>query len=80
MNYPVKNIFEERARDLWMFTYLCNGINMKDIAKLRYKNITSVTISFIRSKSERSTKKDLKPVIVVLYEELKAIIGKWAIR
>ena len=27
------------AKDYWLFTYLGNGINMKDIALLKYKNI-----------------------------------------
>ena len=76
MNYPVRNPFEVK-RDLWMFTYLCNGTNMKDIAKLRYKNISSDTIVFLRSKSERSTKKDLKPIVVVICDELKTSIDKW---
>lgn len=57
MNCKHKNTFEGRARDLWLFTFLCNGINMEDIAKLRYKNILLSTIVFIRSKSERSKKR-----------------------
>jgi len=30
---------EQRAKDYWIFSYLCNGVNVKDIALLKYKNI-----------------------------------------
>ena len=26
-------------RDLWFFSYLCNGININDMPKLKYANI-----------------------------------------
>ncbi|HEY4786456.1 MAG TPA: phage integrase SAM-like domain-containing protein, partial [Bacteroidales bacterium] len=31
---------EDKAKDMWFFSYLCNGINIKDICRLKYKNIT----------------------------------------
>ncbi len=76
-NYPTKTVSEEKAKDLWLFTYLCNGINVKDIAKLKNKNIDRGTIIFLRSKTERSTKQDLKPIIVMMMPEIKAILEKW---
>jgi len=36
----------EKARDFWLFSYLCNGINMKDIARLKYKNIEGDYLTF----------------------------------
>ncbi len=42
----------EYWRDLWMFSYLCNGINFRDMLFLRYGNISEGEISFIRSKTE----------------------------
>ena len=78
VNYTPRSASEERARDLWLFTYLCNGINVKDLAKLKIRNVTADTITFVRSKSERSTKKDLKPIVVVMMPEIKSVIEKWS--
>lgn len=77
INYKTTSRFQERARDLWVFSYLCNGANIKDIAKLKYKNIVGGKIHFIRSKTERSTKQDLKSISAFLLPETKAIIEKW---
>ena len=77
MQYKPANKFQDRARDLWIFSYLCNGANMKDIARLKYKNIEGKNINFIRSKTERSTKQDLKSISAFLLPETKAIIEKW---
>jgi integrase/recombinase XerD len=77
ISFQTTSRFQERARDLWLFSYLCNGANMKDIARLKYKNIDGDKIHFIRSKTERSTKQELKPISVFLLPESMAIIEKW---
>jgi len=69
---------EEKAKDLWLFSYLCNGANIKDIAKLQYKNITLKNITFIRSKTEQATKNNQQPITIVLLPEIQAIIDKWS--
>ena len=46
----------ERYRDLWFFMYLCNGINVADLIKLKYKNIADGEICFVRQKTELTTK------------------------
>lgn len=77
INYKTTSVFRERARDLWLFSYLCNGANMQDIARLKYRNLENGKITFIRTKTERSTKQDLKPVSAFLLPETLAIIDKW---
>ena len=42
----------EKYRDLWLFSYLCNGINFKDMLLLRHRNVENGEICFIRSKTE----------------------------
>jgi hypothetical protein len=41
----------EHYRDLWFFSYLCNGINIVDMLKLKYGNIENGELSFYRSKT-----------------------------
>lgn len=68
---------EAKSRDLWLFSYLCNGINVKDIARLQYRNIEGDKITFIRAKTERTAKKNLKPVVAILTPEAQEIIERW---
>jgi len=72
---PGSNI--EMARDLWLFSYLCNGINIKDIARLKYKNIEGEYLTFLRAKTERATRSNPKPISIYLNDRAKEIIKKW---
>jgi integrase len=69
----------QRAKDLWIFSYLCNGVNIKDIALLKYKNIDfeNERIAFIRAKTERTSSVNLKPITIVLLPEIRSIIDRW---
>ena len=55
----------DNAKDFWIFSYLCNGINIMDIAKLKWTNVSSSTISFIREKTKRTTKGNLINITAV---------------
>lgn len=66
----------ERARDIWVFSYLCNGIAIGDIAKLKYKNIKGDFIEYDRKKTIK-TAKQIKPIVAYFTPELKAIIDKY---
>ena len=77
--YKAATPSEEKAKDLWLFSYLCNGANVKDIARLQYKNITLKNITFIRSKTERATKSNQKAITIVLLPEIQSIIDKWGV-
>lgn len=69
----------DRSRDYWIFSYLCNGVNIKDIANLKYKNIDDETIIFIRAKTE-GRKRQQKPIVAVVTDEVKRIIDKWGVK
>lgn len=64
-------------KDFWLFSYYCNGINIKDMAKLKYHDINGDTITIIRSKTKNTTKHRLKPILIMLLPEAKRIIEKW---
>jgi integrase len=77
-NYDtLKGSPEERAKDFWFFSYLANGMNIKDICRLKYSNIQGDKMVFIRSKTERTKRANQKPIVVILTDELNAIIEKW---
>lgn len=66
----------EKYRDYWLFLYLCNGINVADFVKLRYRDIENGEISFIRQKTERRTKAR-KTIRAIIVPQMKDIIKRW---
>lgn len=67
----------EKARDIFMFSYFANGINMKDILRLKYENIDGEYIRFIRAKTQRTNRTNTTPISFSLSEELNSIISRW---
>lgn len=68
---------EKKAKAYWLFCYFSNGINPKDVALLKYKNIQEEYIVFERAKTERTSRSDPKPIIVYITEEIAAIIDEF---
>ncbi len=64
------------ALDMWKFSYLCNGINMKDILNLKWKNYVGDFIYFVREKTKR-TKKETQQGIISVKDDAKMIIEKY---
>jgi site-specific recombinase XerD len=75
-NYKPETEPAEKAKDFWVFMYLCNGINVKDMCLLTYGNIEGDVIKFVRAKTKR-TKKNTTEIRIALTAEAKAIIKKW---
>lgn len=46
----------EKAKEFWIFSYVCNGINMMDLAQLKQKDVHSTCIAFIWQKTKGTTK------------------------
>ncbi len=65
-----------RYRDYWLFLYLCNGINVADFVRLRYRDIINGEICFIRQKTEH-TLRTLRDIRVVLTPPMQEIIDRW---
>lgn len=73
-NYKPKEYHKWKAQRYWLFSYLCNGINIADIARLKYKNIDGGTTEFVRTKTSRTTKKKRKPITAYLTPKAKEIV------
>ena len=67
---------ERRAKAFWLFCYFANGINPKDVALLKYKNIQGEYLIFERAKTERTARTDPKPITIYLNEDMAAIIDE----
>lgn len=63
-------------RDLWLFIYYCNGINIADLINLKYSNITDGEILFVREKTKRTTK-NTKFIRATVTDDMQQIIDRW---
>ena len=72
------NIGEQKAKDFWLFSYFANGMNPKDIVRVKFKDINDSYIYFERSKTERSIRGNPKIITVFITDNMKSIIGRWA--
>ena len=66
----------EHYRDLWFFSYLCNGINFADLITLKYANIQNDEIYFTRAKTI-NTSRVKKEICAVITPEMRTIMDKW---
>lgn len=66
----------QKAIDFWIFSYLCNGMNFADIIELKPSNISGNYLHFIREKTKRTKKKDLRPIRVGLNPKAYEIIER----
>lgn len=74
--YDDGNLMTEKYRDIWLFIYLCNGINVADIVNLKFRNIVDGEIRFIREKTKR-TSSTIKEIRVIITPEIQRLIDKW---
>ena len=65
-----KGQYIELSRDIFMFSYLCGGINFTDIANLTVENITNGRLHYVRQKTG-------KRITIGLCEEAIAILTKY---
>lgn len=76
INYSDESEATEKYRDIWFFSYLCNGINIADLITLKFKNIEEEEIFFIRKKTMRRSK-SRKEIRATITPEMESIIKKW---
>ena len=65
-----------KYRDYWLFLYFCNGINVADFVKLRFRDIVNGEICFVRQKTEH-TARTRKEIRVIVTDRMQAIIDRW---
>lgn len=73
-DYVPKTMREHRAKDIWIFCYLMNGINPKDMFVLTWANVNDDYIIFKREKTKRTKKNDATEIRAYLHPEMKRII------
>lgn len=80
LDYLPKNNAEFFARDLWLFSYYGNGMNLGDILNLKWEDVdlNAKTFSFYRLKSSTTTRGNRRPIQGILFERTIDIIDRWS--
>jgi integrase/recombinase XerD len=66
------------AKDMWFFGFFANGINTKDIACLKYKNIyEDGFIRIFREKTKFTTRGNPVKIDIPINEDMQRIIDTW---
>ncbi len=64
---------EWKAKQLWLFSLYCQGINMNDIAKLKYSDVRQDSIKYVRSKTKNTEGKE-ETIEIPLNDSIRTII------
>lgn len=67
----------QKAVDFWKLSYLCNGMNFRDLLQLRWKDIDGEYLEFERAKTA-DTKEESQKITVHLKDDARAIIRKYS--
>lgn len=68
--------YEDMAKDYWIFLYLCNGMNVKDLCQLKWSNIDGTQLNYERAKTKNS-RQQRQMITVALKPEALEVIKKW---
>lgn len=75
-NYDTNHPQEQFYRDIFMFSFLGNGVNLSDLARLKYSNIVDDEIVFVREKTKGEEAEEDK-LIVPISKNMQVIIDKY---
>jgi len=71
-NYKTEHPQEQFYRDLFMFSFLANGMNPNDICRLKYSNIEGGEIYFVREKTKNKDEEEF--IRVPVTHQMQTII------
>lgn len=63
-NARPENGHQKKARDFFFLSYTLSGMNLSDIAKLRWKDVEGEYLRFVRAKTAKSTRGDQMEVSI----------------
>lgn len=68
---------QEKAKDFFFFSFLSNGMNVKDISLLKWSDVDNNEFSFIRAKTAHTTKDNQTPIVVTILDFHREIFAKY---
>jgi integrase len=74
-DYPL-SASDQKYRDMWIFSFYCNGANIGDILRFKRENIKGNFIEWYRSKTIDTSDHKIK-IRAMIAEEMREIIDRW---
>jgi integrase len=71
---------QEYARDIWLFLYRCNGINMADLLRMKWTSIKGDYFVFKRMKTETTRRYNKKDIVVPITPKVQELIDKVGVK
>lgn len=71
-----KDEYQAKAKAFWFFSFSCNGMNIKDILNLKFKDFQNDSFSFIREKT-KNTSETPQEITVILTPFAKSVISEY---
>jgi integrase/recombinase XerD len=65
------------GRDMWFFLFYGNGMNPKDLAMLKYRDIDGDYIRFLREKTKNTTVSNPQLISIPMNDDLRTYIDRW---
>ena len=72
-----ENKEQEKAKDFWFLSYNCNGMNLKDLALLKYSNLNNDSLTFYRAKTYFTSKHNLKEIQIYFNDYILKMLDKY---
>ena len=63
------------SRDIFIFSYLCGGVNFTDIANLKYSNVINNKLSYIRQKTKKKINTPLSDEALQIISRYGKVLG-----
>ena len=70
------DVLEEYARDIWLLLYRMNGINFVDLLKLRWDMMKGNHFVFIRHKTRKTRRNNIRPIKVGITDKIQSVLNK----
>ena len=74
--FETESPFQDKARAFWFFSYNCNGVNIRDIAELKFKNIEDSKIIFRRTKTLHTNRSNQKSIVAFINPFMQTVLEK----
>ncbi len=74
-----ENEYQQKAKDFWFFSFFGNGVNIKDVVYLKWRNIDGDRISFFRQKSGTTTSKQ-HSVSLYINKFMQDVLKKYSVK
>ena len=76
LRYEPESKEEQRAKDVWVFSYFCGGMNINDICRLKKSNVQGDLLVFQRHKTKETSGRTGMPIQLMLQPEAQAVLGR----